>query len=194
MAKARSKPFERFGNHILFKKIDSDSFGELWRVAAIEGKQVGPLLALRKLTGEAAAMAGAVTAASPLVGEASGAALVRNQKYGVTNGEAFITWEYGGGRSLRHIADRAREAGHVPIPTDQALSTSTPGCSRRSPIRRLPARSGLTLLPRSAEAAHPPARPRSTRSVRFSTSSSPVRSPPTRRRERPSESRSEMRP
>jgi TonB family protein len=122
MAKTRSKPFDRFGNYVLFKKIDSDAFGELWRVGAIEGTQIGPLLALRKLTGDKSAMAGAISAASPLVGQATGAALVRNQKYVVVNGEPCITWEYGGGRSLRHIVDRAREAGHVPLPADQALA------------------------------------------------------------------------
>jgi TonB family protein len=122
MARQRSKPFERFGTYILFKRIDTDSFGELWRVGAIEGKEVGGLLALRKLTGDKTTMAGAVAAASPLVGTVEGAALVRGQSYGVVNGEPFITWEYGGGRSLRHLVDRAREGGHAPIPTDQALA------------------------------------------------------------------------
>lgn len=122
MHKARSKPFERFGTFILFKKIDTDALGELWRVGAIERGQIGSLLTLRKLTGDRAAMAAAVSAASPLVSGVEGAAVVRRQSYGVLKGDPYMTWEYAGGRSLRHIVDRTREGGHLPIPADQALA------------------------------------------------------------------------
>jgi TonB family protein len=122
MQKARSKPFERFGTYILFKKIDTDALGELWRVGAIERGQIASLLALRKLSGDRSALAGAVSAASPLVSAVEGAAIVRRQSYGVLRGEPFMSWDYAGGRSLRHVVDRTREGGHLPIPTDQALA------------------------------------------------------------------------
>jgi hypothetical protein len=38
---ARNKPFDQFGPYILFKKLETDSLGELWRAGRVEGGQLG---------------------------------------------------------------------------------------------------------------------------------------------------------
>ena len=48
---AKNRPYEQFGTFILFKKIDTDSLGDLWRAARIEGSSAGSTLALRRLSG-----------------------------------------------------------------------------------------------------------------------------------------------
>ena len=37
---AKNKPYEQFGPYILFKKLESDPLGELWRAARIENGRV----------------------------------------------------------------------------------------------------------------------------------------------------------
>ena len=54
----------------------------------------------------------------------TGTSFVKEQAIDVINGVPFIAHEYAGGRSLRHIVDRARGGAGVtpnPIPIDQAI-------------------------------------------------------------------------
>ncbi len=122
---ARNKPYEQFGEYILFKKLESDSLSELWRAARIENGQVGSLVALRRFTGgNREALTQAASHAKHIVGSLTGTSFAKNQIIDVINGVPFIAHDYAGGRSLRHIVDRARGGGAVtpnPIPIDQAI-------------------------------------------------------------------------
>jgi len=122
---ARNKPYDQFGPFILFKKLESDSLGELWRVGRIDGGQLGPTLALRRLSGgNREALANNVIAASALLPKLTGASFVRDQASGVEANIPYVSWDYAGGRSLRHIIDRARGGNGVapnPLPIDQAI-------------------------------------------------------------------------
>jgi TonB family protein len=82
-------------------------------------------VALRRLTGgvreAVTASAQAVSQILPLL---SGTSFVRDQRAGVIDGVPFLAWDYAGGRSLRHIIDRARggkETQPNPLPLDQAI-------------------------------------------------------------------------
>ncbi|MGZ8779565.1 MAG: TonB family protein [Thermoanaerobaculia bacterium] len=122
---ARNKPFEQFGPYILFKKLEQDSLGDLWRAGRIDGGQLGPTLALRRMTGgNRAAMAGALESVSQLLPRLAGASFARDQVASVVDGIPFLAWDYAGGRSLRHIIERARggkETQPNPLPMDQAI-------------------------------------------------------------------------
>ncbi|HEY0372075.1 MAG TPA: hypothetical protein VGD79_08730, partial [Thermoanaerobaculia bacterium] len=122
---ARNKPYEQFGPYILFKKLEQDSLGDLWRAGRIDGGQLGPTLALRRLSGgNRAAMSEAASAVTQLLPKLTGTSFARDQVVGVTDGVPFLAWDYAGGRSLRHIIDRARGGKDVqpnPLPIDQAI-------------------------------------------------------------------------
>ncbi|HLJ74953.1 MAG TPA: hypothetical protein VKU62_10235, partial [Thermoanaerobaculia bacterium] len=47
----KTRPYEQFGPFILFKKLESDALGDLFRTARIDDRHLGPLVALRRLTG-----------------------------------------------------------------------------------------------------------------------------------------------
>jgi TonB family protein len=121
----RNKPYEQFGPYILFKKLEADALGDLWRAGRINGSQLGPTMAVRRMTGgtreAVTASAQAVAQILPLL---SGTSFVRDQRAGVIDGIPFLAWDYAGGRSLRHIIDRARGSKDVapnPLPLDQAI-------------------------------------------------------------------------
>lgn len=122
---AKNKPYEQFGTYVLFKKLETDPLGELWRAARIQGDQFGPLVALRKLTGgDRAALAAAALTAREVAPLLTGTSFAKHQEIDVANGVPFVTHEYGGGRSLRHIIDRARggQGGTPhPLPLDLAI-------------------------------------------------------------------------
>lgn len=126
---ARNKPYEQFGAFLLFKKLETDSLGDLWRAgrmdAAQGNAQLGPTFALRRLTGGSReAMAANATAVSQILPRISGASFVKEQQAGVQDGIPYLAWDYAGGRSLRHIIDRARggkDAQPNPLPIDQAI-------------------------------------------------------------------------
>ncbi|MDQ3281641.1 MAG: protein kinase, partial [Acidobacteriota bacterium] len=121
----RNKPYEQFGSYILFKKLESDALGDLWRAGRIESGQLGPTVALRRLTGgRRDAVAANAQAVSQILPRITGTSFVRDQQAGVTDGVPYLAWEYAGGRSLRHIIDRARGGKDVqpnPLPLDQAI-------------------------------------------------------------------------
>ncbi len=122
----KAKPYDQFGPYILFKRLESDSLGDLWRAARIEGSnQLGPVVALRRLSGgDRPAMLQSATDARAIVPLLNGTTFVKSQTIDVEDSVPFIAWDYAGGRSLRHVVDRARGGGGTapnPIPLDQAI-------------------------------------------------------------------------
>jgi TonB family protein len=123
---ARTKPYEQFGSFILFKKLEWDPLGDLWRAARIENGTLGPFVAVRRLTGgNRAALSASAQYAGQIVPQLTGTSFVRNQSGGVADGIPYLAWEYSGGRSLRFILERARGSREVapnPLPIDQAIA------------------------------------------------------------------------
>jgi TonB family protein len=122
---AKNKPYEQFGPYILFKKLESDALSELWRAAKVDGTTLGALVALRRFPGgNRDALVSAAHASTSIVKQLSGTSFVKNQVIDAVGNIAFVAHDYDGGRSLRHIADRARGAAGTspnPIPIDQAI-------------------------------------------------------------------------
>jgi TonB family protein len=122
---ARNKPFEQFGSYILFKKLESDSLGDLWRAGRVDGSQIGATVALRRLGGgNRAALTASVEAAARILPQLTGTSFARDQVAAVIDGVPVLAWDYAGGRSLRHLVDRARGSKDVspnPLPMDQAI-------------------------------------------------------------------------
>ncbi|MEO8381450.1 MAG: TonB family protein [Acidobacteriota bacterium] len=122
---ARNKPYEQFGPYLLFKKLEQDSLGDLWRAGRIENGQVGSTLALRRLSGgNRATLTAATEAVAQLLPRLTGPSFARDQIAGVADGVPFLAWDYAGGRSLRFIIDRARggkDHSPNPLPLDQAI-------------------------------------------------------------------------
>jgi TonB family protein len=122
---ARNKPYDQFGPFILFKKLDADSLGELWRAGRIAGSSLGNTVAIRRITGgHREALGNAALVAQPIVKQLSGTSFAREQEIGVVGGVPYIAHDYAGGRSLRHIIERARGTGGGtpnPLPIDQAI-------------------------------------------------------------------------
>jgi TonB family protein len=122
---SRNKPFESFGPYILFKKLESDALGDLWRAGTVQGGQLGPFVALRRFTGgNRAAIAGNVQLVSDLIPQFAGTSFAREQSVGIIDNTPYLAYAYAGGRSLRHIIDRARGGNGTtpnPLPIDQAI-------------------------------------------------------------------------
>jgi TonB family protein len=78
----------------------------------------------RLLGGNRAALTASAGEAHNLVPLLAGTTFAKDQTIDVANGVPFVAHEYAGGRSLRHIVDRARGGNGVspnPIPLDQAI-------------------------------------------------------------------------
>lgn len=122
---SKSRPYEQFGSFILFKRMETDALGDLWRAGRVDGGQLAGTVALRRLSGGAReAIAQAAAEARDIVPMLNGTSFVRNQSIGSIDGIPYIAHEYAGGRSLRHIVDRARGGTNQmpnPIPLDQAI-------------------------------------------------------------------------
>jgi TonB family protein len=122
---AKNRPYEQFGPFILFKKLEADALGDLWRAGRVDGGQLGPIMAVRRLIGgNRAALVQSAAEANQLVPLLSGTTFAKDQTIDVANGVPFVAHEYLGGRSLRHIVDRARGGAGMtpnPIPLDQAI-------------------------------------------------------------------------
>jgi TonB family protein len=122
---AKNRPYEQFGPFILFKKLETDALGDLWRAGRVDGGQLGPIMAVRRLSGgNRAELVQSAAEASQLVPLLSGTTFAKDQNIDVANGIPFVAHEYSGGRSLRHIVDRARGGAGVtpnPVPIDQAI-------------------------------------------------------------------------
>src|SRR5205823_5110419 len=76
------------------------------------------------LGGNRAALTVSAGEAHNLVPLLAGTTFAKDQTIDVANGIPFVAYEYAGGRSLRHIVDRARGGNGVspnPIPLDQAI-------------------------------------------------------------------------
>ena len=122
---AKNKPYEQFGPYVLFKKLEADALSELWRAARVDGGQLGMTVALRRFTGgNRDALSGSAAHAKNVVSGLTGTSFAKSQVIDVINGTPFVAHEYAGGRSLRHIVDRARGGNGLtpnPIPIDQAI-------------------------------------------------------------------------
>src|SRR5947199_1357374 len=122
---AKNRPYEQFGSFILFKKLETDALGDLWRAGRVDNGHLGPVMAVRRLLGgNRAALAASAGEAHNLVPLLAGTTFAKDQTIDVANGIPFVAHEYAGGRSLRHIVDRARGGNGVspnPIPLDQAI-------------------------------------------------------------------------
>ena len=122
---AKSKAYEQFGHYILFKKLEGDVLSELWRAAHIENDSMGATVALRRfIGGNREALSAAAWTARQIVPSLTGTSFVKNQVIDSLGGTTFVAHEYAGGRSLRHIIDRARggtSASPHPIPIEQAI-------------------------------------------------------------------------
>jgi protein TonB len=122
---AKNRPYEQFGAFILFKKLESDALGDLWRAGRVENGQLGSLAAVRRLTGgNREAFVASAMVARQIVPQLTGTSFAKHQEIDTVNGVPYIAQEYGGGRSLRHIIDRARGgngAPATPLPLDQAI-------------------------------------------------------------------------
>jgi TonB family protein len=122
---AKNRPYEQFGPFILFKKLETDALGDLWRAGRVDNGQLGPVMAVRRLLGgDRAALIAAAGEAHNLVPLLAGTTFAKDQTIDVANGVPFVAHEYSGGRSLRHIVDRARGGNGVspnPVPLDQAI-------------------------------------------------------------------------
>ena len=122
----KNKPYEQFGPYILFKKFEAEALSDLWRAGRIDGNAVAQTVALRRFTGgNRDALLAAAGEAAKIVPMLQGTSFAKNQVIGVIDGVPFIAHDYAGGRSLRHIVDRARGgtgATPNPIPIDQAIA------------------------------------------------------------------------
>ncbi|HEX9163489.1 MAG TPA: TonB family protein [Thermoanaerobaculia bacterium] len=122
---AKQKPYDQFGPYILFKKLESDALGDLWRAAKIDGTSLGPTVALRRLTGgNREAILSSIRTAGQVVPLLTGPSFVRSQVIDAVSGVPFVAHEHAAGRSLRTIIDRARGGGAGqanPIPMDLAI-------------------------------------------------------------------------
>ncbi|HEX2061449.1 MAG TPA: hypothetical protein VHK90_11980, partial [Thermoanaerobaculia bacterium] len=122
---ARNKPYDQFGPFILFKKLETDALGDLWRAGRIESGHLGATMAVRRLSGgNREIVAANVAAVAQILPRISGTSFVREQQAGVIDGIPYLAWDYAGGRSLRHIIDRARggkDTNPNPLPIDQAI-------------------------------------------------------------------------
>ena len=122
---ASKKPYEQFGPYILFKKLEADALGDLWRAARIENNAIGPVVALRRLSGgNREALGNAAMEMQQVIGSLTGPSFARDQRIDVIGGIPAISWDYASGRSLRFILDRARGGNGAqanPIPIDQVI-------------------------------------------------------------------------
>src|SRR3954452_4842743 len=106
---AKNRPYEQFGSFILFKKLETDALGDLWRAGRVDNGQLGTVMAVRRLLGgNRAGLVASAGEAHNLVPLLAGTTFAKDQSIDVANGIPFVAHEYAGGRSLRHIVDRAR--------------------------------------------------------------------------------------
>ncbi|MEO6260160.1 MAG: TonB family protein [Thermoanaerobaculia bacterium] len=121
----KNRPYEQFGSFLLFKRLENDGLGELWRAGRIEGSALGSTVALRRfLNGSRDALQRSAQAAQPLAPLLTGTTFAKDQEIDLIDGVPCIVHEYAGGRSLRHIVDRSRggtNSSANPIPLDQAI-------------------------------------------------------------------------
>jgi TonB family protein len=122
----KGKPYELFGSYLLFKKLESDRFSELWRAGEITNNTIQNTVVVRRfVSGDRELLKQAAEHARSVVAGVSGTTFVKGQKIGFVSGVPYLAHEYNGGRSLRTIVDKARGGTNGtpnPIPLDQSLA------------------------------------------------------------------------
>lgn len=122
----KGKSHERFGPFVLFRRLESDALGEIWRGVEWKPDSFGDPVVVHRLTGgDAAAIRAAAEKARPIVGGLTGTTVARDQRVGFADGVSWLAHRYPGGRSLQSIVNKARATGSVspnPVPVDQALA------------------------------------------------------------------------
>src|SRR6202171_6645559 len=106
---AKNRPYEQFGSFILFKKLESDALGGVWRAGRIEKGQLGSILALRRLSGgNREGFAASAATARQLVPQLTGTSFAKHQEIDAVSGIPYIAQEYSGGGRPRHHHAPAR--------------------------------------------------------------------------------------
>jgi TonB family protein len=121
----RSRGYERFSNYLLLRKLEADSWSELWRAAPVDGVRLGATVALRRfLAADPGPWAAAVDEANAISSFAQSSSIARSQRAGMIGNQPFYVHAYEGGRSLSTIAERAfgRQSTPLPLPVDLALA------------------------------------------------------------------------
>lgn len=123
---SKGKSHERFGPFVLFRRLESDALGELWRAAEWKADSFGsPVVVHRLIGGNRTAVKAAAERARPIVGGLTGTTVAREQRVGFSDGIPWLSHDYPGGRSLQSIVTKARASATVtpnPVPVDQALA------------------------------------------------------------------------
>jgi eukaryotic-like serine/threonine-protein kinase len=119
---SNKQPYQQFGSYLLFRKLETDALGELWRAGEIAGEVTDRLAVVRTFRGgNRAALTESAEHARAVAAALTGTTVVKNQKAGVTDGIPWVAFDYPGGRSLAQII-RVAAANGNPIPIDQAVS------------------------------------------------------------------------
>lgn len=120
-------PYARYGPHILLRMLEESALTQTWRAVRLVNQNLEENVTLLRFDqGDLEGLAHAMKAIQPPAGEAAEAAFAKGQRYDVVGFDPVITWNYTGGRSLRHllrIAGGDQAGNHPnPIPIDQALA------------------------------------------------------------------------
>lgn len=120
-------PYARYGPYILLRMLEESVLTQTWRAVRLVNHNLEENVTLLRFHhGDLEGLAQAMKATQPPAGEIAEAALARGQHYDVVGFDPVITWNYTGGRSLRHllrIAGGDQAGNHPnPIPIDQALA------------------------------------------------------------------------
>src|SRR5258708_19346679 len=100
---AKNRPYEQFGSFILFKKLESDGLGDLWRAGRIDKGQLGSALAVRRLSGgNREGFARSAPTARQLVPHLTGPSFAKHQEIDAVNAAPYIAHHYHGRLPLRH--------------------------------------------------------------------------------------------
>ncbi|MBW3565750.1 MAG: TonB family protein [Acidobacteria bacterium] len=120
------KPYARYGPYILLRMLEESVWTQTWRAGRLVNQNLEENVTLLRFNhGDLEGLAHAMKATQPPAGEVAEAAVAGGQRYDVIGFDPVITWNYTGGRSLRHLLRIAGgdQSNHPnPIPIDQALA------------------------------------------------------------------------
>src|SRR5258706_4114 len=109
---AKNRPYEQFGPFILFKKFESDALGDLWRAGRVDGGQLGPIMAVRRLSGgNRAALVQNASEANQLAPLLSGTTFAKDQTIVVDRESAIFSAMTA---DLRYLGNRLAHGALIP--------------------------------------------------------------------------------